>query len=85
MNVAKPLLVLIITLGVLFYISRSMRPNDVNIDCQSELSNHYQEVLNEAFADESLWRLGGYDSAQDYAKSRTAVYLEGLKKYKVCR
>lgn len=85
MGVAKPLLVVLVGFGILFFISKSMESNKEIASCKPMLDNRYQEVLREGILDESLWRLGGYDSAQDYAKSSTKVYYEGLKKGGSCK
>jgi hypothetical protein len=42
------------------------------------VNSFYQEKLNEAIADESKWRLGGYSSAQDYASTRASSYKAKL-------
>lgn len=39
-------------------------------NCQNLAIGHYQDTLQEALGNPSLWRLGGYRNAQDYAKSR---------------
>ncbi len=35
--------------------------------CYSQAKNYYSELYTNAIADPSLWQLGGYKSAHDYA------------------
>ncbi len=84
MGTVKPLIVVVIGFGILIYFSKS---SDNSIDdsaCKSLLNSFYQEKISEAIADESLWKLAGYSSAQDYASARTSVYKAGLNKHKDC-
>ena len=38
--------------------------------CRRLADSQYRHYLTEALADPSLWQLGGYVSAQDYARKR---------------
>lgn len=84
MGTAKPLIVVVIGFGILIYFSKSSNHSIGDSACKSILNSFYQEKLTEAIADESLWKLGGYSSAQDYANARTSVYRAGLNKHKEC-
>tara|TARA_B100000686_G_C15960202_1_gene557742 strand:- start:89 stop:394 length:306 start_codon:yes stop_codon:yes gene_type:complete len=46
--------------------------------CRRLADQQYREKLAEALADPSVWQLGGYDSAQDYAQKRK------LGIYRIC-
>jgi|APCry1669189369_1035219.scaffolds.fasta_scaffold117023_1 hypothetical protein len=85
MGVAKPLFFVLIGFGALFLISRSIESSKELPSCKPMLESHYQESFRKALADDSLWKLGGYESAQDYAKVSSDLYLEGLRKSQVCR
>ena len=39
-------------------------------NCQMLANQTYQTAISEAFADPLVWKLGGYESAQDYANAR---------------
>lgn len=39
--------------------------------CSQQADSHYRKALIEALADPSKWQLGGYDSPEDYANSRS--------------
>jgi len=39
-------------------------------NCQMLANQTYQTAISEAFADPLVWKLGGYESAQDYANVR---------------
>ena len=39
-------------------------------NCQMLANQTYQTAMSEAFADPLVWKLGGYESAQDYANAR---------------
>lgn len=45
-------------------------------NCQMLANQTYQSALKEAFADPSVWRLGGFSSAQDYAFFRKQNMLQ---------
>lgn len=74
MGIVKPLIVVVIGFGILIYFSKSSNNLISDTGCKSAVKIFYQEKLNEAIADESKWRSGGYSSAQDYASTRTSSY-----------
>ena len=78
MGIIKPLIVVVIGFGILIYFGKSSNNLISDTGCKSAVNSFYQEKLNEAIADESKWRLGGYSSAQDYASTRTSSYKAEL-------
>jgi hypothetical protein len=44
-------------------------------NCQMLANEIYQKALSESFSDPRVWKLAGYDSAQDYASGRRMLML----------
>ena len=44
--------------------------------CRNLAAESYGEGLAEALADSTVWRFGGYRSAQDYAEARRMLMLQ---------